>query len=44
MFGENIEPAVKVAAEEAIDDAGKLLVLCGVLSTYSTWRLVERAY
>ncbi|OJJ95537.1 hypothetical protein ASPACDRAFT_127014 [Aspergillus aculeatus ATCC 16872] len=44
MFGENIDPAVKAAAEEAIDDAGRLLVLGSSLATYSAWRLVERAY
>ncbi|GKZ27255.1 hypothetical protein AbraIFM66951_003778 [Aspergillus brasiliensis] len=44
MFGENIDPAVKVGAEEAIDDAGRLLVLGSSLATYSAWRLVERAY
>ncbi|KAL6232871.1 hypothetical protein BDW75DRAFT_216595 [Aspergillus navahoensis] len=44
MFGENIEPPVKMAAEEAIDDAGRLLVLGTSLATYSAWRLVERAY
>ncbi|RAL07296.1 putative SIR2 family histone deacetylase [Aspergillus homomorphus CBS 101889] len=44
MFGENIDPAVKEAAEEAIDDAGRLLVLGSSLATYSAWRLVERAY
>ncbi|KAJ9483354.1 Negative regulator of the PHO system [Penicillium thymicola] len=27
MFGENIDPLVKTAAEEAIDDAGRLLIL-----------------
>ncbi|KAL2863485.1 putative SIR2 family histone deacetylase [Aspergillus lucknowensis] len=44
MFGENIEPPVKLAAEEAIDDAGRLLVMGTSLATYSAWRLVERAY
>lgn len=44
MFGENIDPLVKLAAEEAIDDAGRLLVLGTSLATYSAWRLVERAY
>lgn len=43
MFGENIDPAVKMAAEEAIDDAGRLLVIGSSLATYSAWRLVERA-
>ncbi|KAF9885616.1 hypothetical protein FE257_012707 [Aspergillus nanangensis] len=44
MFGENIDPDVKTAAEEAIDDAGRLLVLGSSLATYSAWRLVERAH
>ncbi|OGE57546.1 hypothetical protein PENARI_c002G01477 [Penicillium arizonense] len=44
MFGENIDPLVKTAAEEAIDDAGRLLILGSSLATYSAWRLVERAY
>ncbi|CAI7620139.1 unnamed protein product [Penicillium manginii] len=44
MFGENIDPAVKIAAEEAIDDAGRLLVLGSSLATFSAWRLVERAH
>lgn len=44
MFGENIDPAVKTAAEEAIDDAGRLLVLGSSLATFSAWRLVERAH
>lgn len=44
MFGENIDPTVKTAAEEAIDDAGRLLVLGSSLATYSAWRLVERAH
>lgn len=43
MFGENIDPVVKSAAEEAVDDAGRLLVLGSSLATYSAWRLVERA-
>lgn len=44
MFGENIDPLVKSAAEEAIDDAGRLLILGSSLATYSAWRLVERAF
>lgn len=44
MFGENIEPPVKEAAEEAIDDAGRLLVMGSSLATFSAWRLVERAH
>ena len=38
MFGENVDPAVKTAAEEAIDDAGRLLVLGSSLATFSAWR------
>lgn len=44
MFEENIDPDVKTAAEEAIDDAGRLLVVGSSLATFSAWRLVERAY
>lgn len=44
MFGENIDPLVKTAAEEAIDDAGRLLILGSSLATFSAWRLVERAH
>ncbi|CAP80200.1 Pc12g05730 [Penicillium rubens Wisconsin 54-1255] len=44
MFGENIDPLVKAAAEEAIDDAGRLLILGSSLATFSAWRLVERAH
>lgn len=44
MFGESTNPAVRAAAEEAIDDAGRLLVLGSSLATYSAWRLVERAH
>ncbi|KAJ9394182.1 hypothetical protein DTO282F9_8899 [Paecilomyces variotii] len=44
MFGENIGLDVKIAAEEAIDDAGRLLVVGSSLATFSAWRLVERAY
>ncbi|KAL2155911.1 hypothetical protein VTH82DRAFT_653 [Thermothelomyces myriococcoides] len=43
MFGENIAGHVKRAAEEAIDGAGKLLVLATSLATYSAWRLAKRA-
>ncbi|KAG0156241.1 hypothetical protein PDIDSM_3418 [Penicillium digitatum] len=44
MFGENIDPLVKTAAEEAIDDAGRLLIFGTSLATFSAWRLVERAH
>ena len=43
MFGESIPEHVKVAAEEAIDGAGKLLVLATSMATYSAWRLAKRA-
>lgn len=44
MFGESIDNDVKTAAEEAIDDAGRLLVVGSSLATFSAWRLVERAH
>lgn len=43
MFGESIAPRVKEAAENAIDESGKLLVLGTSLATYSAWRLAKRA-
>lgn len=43
MFGESIAGKVKQAAEDAIDGAGKLLVLATSLATYSAWRLAKRA-
>lgn len=43
MFGESISPTVKHAAEDAIDQAGRLLVLATSLATYSAWRLAKRA-
>ena len=43
MFGESISPTVKHAAENAVDQAGRLLVLATSLATYSAWRLVKRA-
>ncbi|KAK1992242.1 Sir2 family protein [Colletotrichum falcatum] len=43
MFGENIAGQVKTAAEEAIDGAGRLLILGTSLATYSAWRLAKRA-
>ncbi|OAX77822.1 hypothetical protein ACJ72_07874 [Emergomyces africanus] len=43
MFGESVDERVKQRAEEAIDEAGKLLVLGSSLATFSAWRLVERA-
>lgn len=43
MFGESIANNVKTGAEEAIDNAGKLLVLGTSLATYSAWRIAKRA-
>lgn len=43
MFGESIPGEVKHAVEEAIDGAGRLLVLGTSLATYSAWRLARRA-
>lgn len=43
MFGESIAGGVKTAAEEAVDNAGKLLVLGTSLATYSAWRIAKRA-
>ncbi|PNY27065.1 NAD-dependent protein deacetylase SIR4 [Tolypocladium capitatum] len=43
MFGESIAADVKTAAEDAIDGAGRLLVVGTSLATYSAWRLVKRA-
>ncbi|KAI9893615.1 MAG: hypothetical protein M1814_006411 [Vezdaea aestivalis] len=43
MFGESIIPGVKVSAEKAVNEAGKLLVLGSSLATYSAWRLVKQA-
>lgn len=43
MFGESIPGRVKVAAEEAVDEAGRVLVLGSSLATYSAWRLLKRA-
>ncbi|OAL68787.1 hypothetical protein A7D00_7277 [Trichophyton violaceum] len=43
MFGQSVDEEVRLAAEEAVDEAGKLLVLGSSLATFSAWRLVERA-
>lgn len=43
MFGESISPLVKEAAEDAIDSAGRLLIIGTSLATYSAWRLARRA-
>ena len=44
MFGESIAAEVKVAAEQAIDSASRILVIGSSLATYSAWRLVKRAH
>ncbi|PKS12666.1 hypothetical protein jhhlp_000874 [Lomentospora prolificans] len=43
MFGESIPGRVKLVAEEAIDKAGRLLVLGTSLATGSAWMLARRA-
>lgn len=43
MFGESIPAKVKSAAEQAVDEAGRMLVLATSLATYSAWRLAKRA-
>jgi NAD-dependent deacetylase sirtuin 4 len=43
MFGESIPSEVKTAAEEAIDEAGRVLVMGSSLATYSAFRLIKRA-
>ncbi|KAK4179610.1 DHS-like NAD/FAD-binding domain-containing protein [Triangularia setosa] len=43
LFGDSISAEVKHAADEAIDSAGRLLVLGTSLATYSAWRLAKRA-
>ncbi|KAK5676554.1 hypothetical protein LTS10_010855 [Elasticomyces elasticus] len=43
MFGESIPNAVKLAVEDAVDEADRVLVLGSSLATYSAWRLIKRA-
>lgn len=43
MFGESIPSATKVAAEQAVDGAERMLIAGSSLATYSAWRLVKRA-
>lgn len=43
MFGESIASSVKHAAEDAINNAGKLLIMGTSLATYSAWRLARQA-
>ena len=44
MFGESIPPEVKVAAENAIEQADRMLVVGSSLATYSAWRLAKKAH
>jgi NAD+-dependent protein deacetylase sirtuin 4 len=44
MFGESIPSAVKTAAEAAIEQADRILIVGSSLATYSAWRLVKRAH
>ena len=44
MFGESIPSEIKRAAEQAIDDAGRILIIGSSLATYSAWRLVKKAH
>ncbi|KAF2741379.1 DHS-like NAD/FAD-binding domain-containing protein [Polyplosphaeria fusca] len=43
MFGESIPSPTKLVAEQAIDEANRVLVIGSSLATYSAWRLVKRA-
>lgn len=43
MFGESIANNIKIAAESAINDADRILVIGSSLATYSAWRLVRQA-
>lgn len=43
MFGESISAEVKIAAEQAIENASRILVVGTSLATYSAWRLVKQA-
>lgn len=43
MFGESIPQQVKDAAELAVDEASRILIIGSSLATYSAWRLVKRA-
>ena len=44
MFGESIPAEVKTTAEEAVERAGRILVIGSSLATYSAWRLVKKAH
>ncbi|KAF2270972.1 DHS-like NAD/FAD-binding domain-containing protein [Lojkania enalia] len=43
MFGESIPGATKNAAELAVNQASKMLIVGSSLATYSAWRLVKHA-
>lgn len=43
MFGESIPSERKIAAEQAVNDAERILVIGSSLATYSAWRLVKHA-
>ena len=43
MFGESIPNDTKVAAEDAIIEADRVLIVGSSLATYSAWRLVKQA-
>ena len=43
MFGESINNDVRNAAEKAIDNAARVLIIGSSLATYSAWRLVKQA-
>lgn len=43
MFGESIASSARTAAEQAVDEAARILVVGSSLATYSAWRLVKRA-
>jgi len=43
MFGESIPSRTKEDAEQAIDEASRILIMGSSLATYSAWRLVKRA-
>ncbi|KAI5926374.1 SIR2 family histone deacetylase-like protein [Camillea tinctor] len=43
MFGENVHPPVKVAAERIIEETDRLLILGSSLAAYSSWQLAKRA-
>jgi len=44
MFGESIPSNVKMAAEDAINSADRLLVIGSSLATYSAFRLAKQAF